>query len=195
MRLRGTREIVVLACLVHLLWSSATLVTWTTGNVDPLDSWWLAAAAASLYANEVLLHVLLHPRVLMRADPLLDGVAAQYKWQGRWLASLAAFRAVSKVPVEKVFERHYYSLVATFGLWSASSAALGRQWSAALGGGMLLLVIGHVLVGSLYGEPLVLVGALGLGCGLLMLGLVLRFGSDQKVASRRPRGVWPLRRG
>ena len=117
-----------------MLWGGATLGKWSCSKCP---DWGLAAAAASLYANEVLL------QMLMRADPLKYGIAALtplaalYKWQGRWLASLAAFRAVSALEGGKVFERHCYSLVATFGLWSASSAALDCQCSAALGGGML----------------------------------------------------------
>ena len=61
----------------------------------------------------------------------------------------------------------------TFGLCGASSAALGRRVEAAASAGMALLTIARVIVGSLYTEPLVLAGAIGLFVGVgLLVGLL-----------------------
>ena len=55
----------------------------------------------------------------------------------------------------------------------ATGAALGRTWPRCLGGAGGVVTIGRVLIDSLFGEPLVLAGVLGLAAGLSLLGLVL----------------------
>ena len=118
---------------------------------------------------------------------------------GWWLFSLAAWRALwfdeevrdasgrawRSGPVQREraaalrrsrinrLERHFYSLVGSFGLWGATGAALGRTWPLFLGGAGVVVTIGRVLIDSLFGEPLVLAGVLGLAAGLSLLGLVL----------------------
>ncbi len=196
--LQGTAAIAAVATAVHVFWSLNTLFVWTFFECP---YWGLATASAALYGNEMLLAMLL--RIRAGSPPGFFHVAADvYAFFGWWLAALASWRALwldesaprdrarpkwfgpaSKTDAAAVarankgrLERHFYSLVTAFGLWSASGAALGREWPAALGGGMVAITIVRVLVGSLFGEPLVLAGVLGLACGAGLLALVLRFG-------------------
>lgn len=105
-----------------------------------------------------------------------------------WLGLLAGHRAVwvgdeglmGHLSPSGRLERHFYSLVITFGLWSATSASQSKLLTASLAAGMVAVTIGLTLYGSMFGgEPLLRAGALGLMCGATLLaGLAHLLGED-----------------
>ena len=193
--LRGTAEIAAAALVVNLFWTLCTLSKW---SVASCPYWGLAALAAALSVVELALSVL--PDRSEARDGTLRGFLLEcevaYGAMGWWLFTLAAWRALwfdeeqqsgvwrrnaDTRAAEELrrqsrinrLERHFYSLVGAFSLWGATGAALGRTWPLFLGGAGVVVTIGRVLIDSLFGEPLVLAGVLGLAAGLSLLGLVL----------------------
>ena len=187
--LRGTAEIAAAALVVNLFWTLCTLSKW---SVASCPYWGLAALAAALSVVELALSVL--PDRSEARDGTLRGFLLEcevaYGAMGWWLFTLAAWRALwfdeeqqsgvwrrnaDTRAAEELrrqsrinrLERHFYSLV------GATGAALGRTWPLFLGGAGVVVTIGRVLIDSLFGEPLVLAGVLGLAAGLSLLGLVL----------------------
>ena len=78
-------------------------------------------------------------------------------------------------------ERHYFSLVGAFTLWGLTSAAAGKTLVSALAMGMVLLVVGKTAVASLFGEPLVMAGLLGLAGGAALIGVLVNYVKDENL--------------
>ena len=78
-------------------------------------------------------------------------------------------------------ERHFFSLIGCFGLWAIGGAALGEAYSAGVAVLMVMVTVGKTLIASLFGEPLIVAGLLGLGGGGALLALLLRFVNDESL--------------
>ena len=75
-------------------------------------------------------------------------------------------------------ERHFFSLVGAFGLWGWSAAAAGRTGTGAVAMALLLTTLFKTAVASLFGEPLLMAGVLGVVAGGGLLALLVRFAGD-----------------
>ena len=70
------------------------------------------------------------------------------------------------------------SLVGAFGLWGWSAAAAGRTGTGAVAMALLLTTLFKTAVASLFGEPLLMAGVLGVVAGGGLLALIVRFAGD-----------------
>ena len=75
-------------------------------------------------------------------------------------------------------ERHFFSLVGAFGLWGWSAAAAGRTGTGAVAMALLLTTLFKTAVASLFGEPLLMAGVLGVVAGGGLLALLVGFAGD-----------------
>ena len=129
-------------------------------------------------------------------------VEASYSRLASWLAVLGAWRTLWPDPpperrrffagsteeVKKFAgqlrqhqgkrERHFFSLVGAFGLWGWSAAAAGRTGTGAVAMALLLTTLFKTAVASLFGEPLLMAGVLGVVAGGGLLALLVRFAGD-----------------
>ena len=77
-------------------------------------------------------------------------------------------------------EKHFFSLIGAYSLWGATCAAAGRPIASLVAVAMVLLVVFKTAISSLFEEPLVMAGVLGLGLGAALIALVVRFVGDDE---------------
>jgi hypothetical protein len=140
------------------------------------------------------------------ADSLVAAPRGAQVLLARWLALLCAWRtlwpdeavdsksngwrrpseaelASALRRVHRKREKHFFSLIGSYSLWGVTSAAAGHTLTSSVAVAMVLLVIFKTAVASLFGEPLVLAGVVGLAGGAALIGLLVRFVSDESLAS------------
>ena len=203
-RVRGTEDMVIASLVVNLIWTTLTLLKWTWSEAP---SWGFAAISAVLTVVELGMRATLAtvptPAKGARAY-YVSSMAGYYHSLGTWLGLLCAWRALwPDAPYDtraswwremseaeqaerarRAFrkrEKHFFSLIGSYTLWGLASAFAGRKMASGVAVAMVMLVIFKTAVASLFGEPLLMAGVLGLALGAALIWLVVRFSSDEKV--------------
>ena len=188
-RVRGTEDMILSGVIVNLIWTGLTLGKWSFSRAP---TWGFAAIAASLSITQLALGAA-HGALPHAAQPARAYFHTfEQGWYMRlanWLALLGAWRTfspdehsssgLSAEPGKR--ERHFFSLLGAFTFWGLTSAASGRHVSSVLAMIMVLSVVFKTAVASLFGEPLLMAGLLGLTGGTAMLWFMARFVSDAKL--------------
>jgi hypothetical protein len=202
---RGTEDMVLAALAVNLGWSFLTLGQWTFAEAP---TWGFVAVAAALASVQFALRAAfaeLPPALQASRRYYVGWVEASYTRLASWLAVLGAWRTLWPDPPPEAppgfhffagsteelkrftgqlrqhkgkRERHFFSLVGAFGLWGWSAAAAGRTGTGAVAMALLLTTLFKTAVASLFGEPLLMAGVLGVVAGGGLLALLVRFAGD-----------------
>jgi hypothetical protein len=202
---RGTEDMVLAALAVNLGWSFLTLGQWTFAEAP---TWGFVAVAAALASVQLALRAAfaeLPPALQASRRYYVGWVEASYTRLASWLAVLGAWRTLWPDPPPEAppgfhffagsteelkrftgqlrqhkgkRERHFFSLVGAFGLWGWSAAAAGRTGTGAVAMALLLTTLFKTAVASLFGEPLLMAGVLGVVAGGGLLALLVRFAGD-----------------
>ncbi|KAG8462185.1 hypothetical protein KFE25_011635 [Diacronema lutheri] len=192
-QLVGLEPVAVLAVVAQLAWTATCLGTWALARAPAFG---FALVASSVSATEVGVHALRRadggddrPHSAADADvrAVWPVVAAMLRACTRVLLALAAWRALwfagtpaapgARSPASRL-QRHFLSLVLTFGASFASGAARADAWQAVGSVSMAVLVIARTIADSLFNEsPLVLAGGVGLLLGGALVGALVAFGT------------------
>ena len=182
-RVRGTEDLVIVSIAINLLWSFLTLLKWTCFEAPP---WGFVAIAIALSAVE------LGMRAAFAAMPVtaratrgyyIATVAGYYRKLANWLALLCTWRTLwpDADTSARKREKHFFSLIGAFSLWGVTSASAGRMGTSYAAVGMVILVIFKTAVASLFEEPLMMAGVLGLALGTVVIGFLVRFVGDELI--------------
>ena len=175
---RGTEDMVLAALAVNLGWSFLTLGQWTFAEAP---TWGFVAVSAALASVQFALRAAfaeLPPALQASRRYYVGWVEVAYSRLASWLAVLGAWRTLWPDPPpakQGKRERHFFSLVGAFGLWGFSAAAAGRTGTGAVAMALLLTTLFKTAVASLFGEPLLMAGVLGVVAGGGLLALLVRF--------------------
>lgn len=199
---RGTADMVIASLLVNVAWTFFTLFKWT-GQEAP--SWGFIAISAAISATEIGLRAAYAavPAAAQGAREYYVGAAAtSYRLLAYWLADLCAWRTLwpdapyntddhwwKRLPeaekaerLRRAFrkrEKHFFSLIGAYSLWGATCAAGGRPIAATVAVAMVLVVVFKTAISSLFEEPLVMAGLVGLALGATLIALVVKVFGDE----------------